>query len=148
VPCGLRRTFYVLIPATIVLAFMPLLAQPVTASYNTHILGTFYNYSHPVIYQIYEIRYLPLAAIAALTASLLVLLLKKTDPVSWSKMLFAVGMGALGFSLMRLFILAPYSNNQVWFVFWEEITELMFVAGAGIVLWIFRPGLFTRKEAA
>jgi rhodanese-related sulfurtransferase len=148
VPCGLRRTFYVLIPATLVLAFMPLLAQPVTPSYNTRILGTFYNYSHPVIYQIYEIRYLPMAAIAALTASLLVLLLKKTDPVSWSKMLFAVGMGALGFSLMRLLILAPYGDNQVWFAFWEEITELMFVAGAGIVLWIFRPGLFPRKEAA
>ncbi|MGB2615152.1 MAG: rhodanese-like domain-containing protein [Phycisphaerae bacterium] len=148
VPCGLRRMFYVLIPATIVLAFMPLLAQPVTASYNTNILGTFYNYSHPVIYQIYEIRYLPVAAIAALTASLLVLLLKKTDPVSWSKMLFAVGMGALGFSLMRLFILAPYGDNQVWFTFWEEITELMFVAGAGIVLWIFRPGLFPKKETS
>jgi rhodanese-related sulfurtransferase len=148
VTCGLRRTFYVLIPATIVLAFMPLLAQPVISSYNTKILGTFYNYSHPAIYQIYEIRYLPVAAIAALTASLLVLLLKKTDPVSWSKMLFAVGMGALGFSLMRLFILAPYGDNQVWFVFWEEITELMFIAGAGIVLWIFRPGLFPKKETS
>jgi len=148
VPCGLRRMFYVLIPATIVLAFMPLLAQPVLFSYNTNILGTFYNYSHPAIYQIYEIRYLPAVAIAALTVSFLVLLLKKTDPVSWSKVLFAAGMGALGFSLMRLFILAPYSDNQVWFVFWEEITELMFVAGAGIVLWIFRPGLFPRKEAA
>lgn len=145
-PCGLRRTFYVLIPAAMILAFMPLLADLETPSYNTRILGTPYNYSHPVVYQVFETRYLPVVAILLFGASLVVLLVKRADPVFWSKLLFAAGMGALGFSLLRLFIFAPYKDEQVWFVLWEEMTELMFVAGAAIVLWIFRHGLFAESK--
>ena len=141
VPCGLRRMFYILIAAPIILAFVPLTAQLRPFSYNTNILGTFYKYSHPGIYQLFEIRYLPIAAIVLLTASLLVLILTKQHQMFWPKILFSAGMGALGFSLMRLFLYAPYSQNQVWFAFWEEITELMFVVGVGITLWIFRRGL-------
>jgi rhodanese-related sulfurtransferase len=142
VPCGLRRLFYLLIPATMVLAFMPLTAGFPADSYNTTILGTYYNYSHPVVYQVYEIRLLPILALALMAASLAVLLLKKREPVAWSKLLFAAGMGPLGFSLMRLFIYAPYHTNQVWFAFWEEITELLFVIGVAVVLWLFRKALF------
>ena len=154
VPCRLRQLFYVLIPAHIILAFMPLLA-PIgsglagleTPSYNTRIFGAFYNYSHPAIYQLYELRFLPVVAIALMGASLAVLLLNRSDPVRWSKFLFAAGMGPLGFSLLRLFIYAPYRQNQVWFTFWEEVTELMFVVGAGAVLWLFRRGLFAGEGA-
>jgi len=142
VACGLRRLFYLLIPATMVLAFMPLTAGFPADSYNTTILGTYYNYSHPVAYQVYEIRLLPVLALALMAASLAVLLLKKREPVAWSKLLFAAGMGPLGFSLMRLFIYAPYHANQVWFAFWEEITELLFVIGVAVVLWLFRKALF------
>jgi rhodanese-related sulfurtransferase len=148
VPCGLRRVFYVLIPAHIALAFIPFLARPQPVSYNTEIFGAFYNYAHFVSYQLYELRYLPLAAMALMTASLLALVLKKTDPVRLSKVLFACGMGALGFSLLRLFTFAPYRNDLVWFIFWEEATELMFVVGVGILLWIFRRGLFGAARPA
>ena len=141
-PCGLRRMFYLLIPATMTLAFMPLTADFSADSYNTTILGTLYNYSHAVLYQVYEIRLLPVAALALMAASFAVLLLKKREPVAWSKFLFAAGMGPLGFSLMRLFIYAPYHANQVWFAFWEEITELLFVVGVAVILWLFRKGLF------
>jgi len=139
---GLRRMFYLLIPATMTLAFMPLTADFSADSYNTTILGTLYNYSHAVLYQVYEIRLLPVAALALMAASFAVLLLKKREPVAWSKFLFAAGMGPLGFSLMRLFIYAPYHANQVWFAFWEEITELLFVVGVAVILWLFRKGLF------
>jgi hypothetical protein len=145
-PCGLRRTFYVLIPAAMVLALVPLTAPLGTPSYNTRILGTFYNYSHAVAYQVFEIRYLPAVAIVLLGVSVGVLLLGRREPVLWSKVLFAAGMGALGFSLLRLVLLAPYRDNQVWFVFWEEATEMMFVAGAAAVLWIFRRGLFAGQR--
>jgi rhodanese-related sulfurtransferase len=148
VPCGLRRMFYLLIPATMVLAGMPLVAGFSTVSYNTLILGTPYNYSHPVLYQIYEYRLLPAAALGLMALSLAALALKKQNAVEWSKLLFAAGMGALGFSLLRLFIYAPYAENQVWFAFWEEITELLFIVGVVAVLWIFRKGLLAKTEAA
>jgi rhodanese-related sulfurtransferase len=142
VACGLRRLFYLLIPATMVMACMPLTVAFSGDSYNTTILGTYYNYSHPIVYQIYEIRLLPVLALLLMAVSLAVLLLKKHEPVAWSKFFFAAAMGPLGFSLLRLFIYAPYHENQVWFAFWEEITELLFVVGAAAVLWLFRKGLF------
>ena len=63
------------------------------------------------------------------------------EDVILSKLLFAAGMGPLGFSLLRFFLFASFKNNQVWFEFWEEATELLFIAGVGIALWIFRDGL-------
>jgi hypothetical protein len=125
-----------------VMAFMPLTAGFSADSYNTTILGTYYNYSHPIVYQIYEIRLLPVLALMLMAVSLAVLLLKKREPVAWSKFFFAAAMGPLGFSLLRLFIYTPYHENQVWFAFWEEITELLFVVGVAAVLWLFRKGLF------
>ena len=147
VPCGLRRVFLVLIPAHIVLAFIPLTARPHLASYNTRIFGTFYNYSHQGIYQMFEIRYCPIAAIVLFSASLLVLLLKKRDAVQWSKVLFAAGMGPFAFGVLRLVLFAAWRDNLLWFAGWEEITEFMYVAGVAIVLWIFRRGLFGKIPA-
>lgn len=141
-PCGLRRTFLFLIPALMVLCGVPLAADFTLTAYNTRILGTFYSWGHPVVYQIFEIRYLPAAALGLLSASLAVLMFKRHDAVQWSKLFLAAGLGALGFSFFRLALVQIYRDNLVWYSFWEEITELIFVAGAGLVLWLFRHGLF------
>lgn len=146
--CGLKRVFMFLIPAAAILTFIPLTAELVSVSYNTRILGTFYNYSHPVVYQILEFRYLPVAALALLAVSLLVLLCKSNEPVLWSKVLFAAGIGALGFSFFRLVFFYAYRDNLVWFGVWEEVTELLFMLGASLVLWSFRPGLFGEESFA
>jgi len=145
-PCGLRRVFLLLIPAHIVLAFMALTAEPHMVSYNTRIFGTFYNFSHAGIYQLYEIRYCPVVAIVLFAASLLVLLLKKRDPVALSKVLFAAGMGPFAFGLLRLVLLGAYRDNMVWFAGWEEITEFLYIIGVAAVLWIFRHGLAEKSE--
>jgi hypothetical protein len=39
-------------------------------------------------------------------------------------------------------LLAVYRDNLVWFAAWEEVTELLFVVAAGLILWFFRHGLF------
>jgi len=148
VPCGLKRLFHFMIPASIVMAFLPLTAGLSAASYNTEILGTFDNYSHPVIHQVYEIRLLPVAAIVLLAGALAVLLPRGESSVAWSKLLFSAGAGALGFSLLRLAIYAPFEQRQVWYTFWEEITELLFICGVAAILWIFRRGLLAGDEAA
>jgi hypothetical protein len=41
-----------------------------------------------------------------------------------------------------------YDQNRVWYLFWEETTELVFIAGVGIALWIFRRTLWGRTAAA
>ena len=147
VPCGLKRTFLIVIPAVMTLAFMPLTASIKLPSYNASIFGMFYNYSHPAAYQMFEIRYCPILGLLLLGASLGALLLKKGDPVPLAKVLFAAGMGPLGFGLLRLFISTPYGDNLVWFVFWEEATEMLFIAAVAYILWTFRKGLFGKGSS-
>jgi rhodanese-related sulfurtransferase len=141
VPCGFRRLFLFLIPAVMIVSLAPLCAQLVPVSYNTKIFGTFYNYSHLIVYQVFELRYLPAAAVLLLTASLLLLQFKRKNPVLWSKVFFAAGVGAIGFSFFRFVMFHAYRDNLVWYAAWEEITELLFIIGVGLVLWIFRHGL-------
>jgi hypothetical protein len=64
-----------------------------------------------------------------------------------AKVLFAGGAGFLGFSFFRLFLFAPYADNVVWQFFWEEATEIIFIAGLVIILWLFRKGLFPKTAA-
>jgi len=142
VPCGLRRMFHLILPAAIILACMPLFARPVMVSYDTTVVGTVYNYSHPLVYQIFEIRYLPVAAVVLLSIGWTFLIACREQGIYWSKLFFAAGSGALGFSFFRLLLLHVYRDDLVWFVAWEEITELMFIVGTLATLWIFRDSLF------
>jgi rhodanese-related sulfurtransferase len=142
VSCGVKRWFYFLIVSTMILAFMPFSAPLQLISYNTQIFGTFYNHSHPVIYQIFEVRYCPIYAILMFTISCLVLLMKRENAVGISKIFFAAGLGPFGFGFLRLILLHAYRENLVWFNFWEELTELIFVVGIGLTLWLFRHNLF------
>ena len=148
--CGLQRMFLLLIPAVMAICFMPLSADLIPLSYNTEIFGTFYNYSHSVVYQVFEVRYLPVTALVLLAISWGVLRMKKTEAVHWSKVFFAAGTGTLGFSFFRLILLHVYRDNLPWFAIWEEVTELLFIISAALVLWIFREGLFAavRDRAA
>jgi rhodanese-related sulfurtransferase len=146
-PCGARRLFLLMTPFAGILSAMPFLAPFNTMTYNTFVLGTFYTYSHPVIHQVFEIRYCPTLAITLFGLSLIVLLVKKDKPAPLAgKLFFAAGMGALGFGMFRLLLGAVFENNLVWFDFWEEITELLYMASVGCVLWIFRRRLFQKTS--
>jgi len=148
-PCGLVRTFEFMIPALAVLALLPAMGQPAAVSYNTKILGGFYNYSHAVVHQLYEIRFCPIAAAVLLALAFAALVWKRKEPVAWSKALFCAGIGALGFSYLRWVLFAGFREDLVWFETWEEITELIYILGVAFVLWTFRHGLFaTARERA
>lgn len=147
VPCGLKRTFLMIIPASILLAFMPLCSDWHNNSYNTMILGTFYNYAHRIIYQQFENIYCPTAAIILLAISLFILLLKKNDSLPLAKIFFAAGIGPLGFGMLRSILAGMYSQNMVWLNFWEELTELLFIVGVCFILWVFHQSLFKTVDA-
>ncbi|MDO8635894.1 MAG: hypothetical protein Q7R34_06555, partial [Dehalococcoidia bacterium] len=140
-PCGLTRLFYFLTPSLVVLAFIPLLVGTNPVSYNTSIFGVRYELSHPVRVQVLETRYFPILAIFLLAASLLFLLLNKNNKTELYKILFSAGTGFLGFGFFRLIFFGVYRDNLVWPNFWEELTELMYMAGIGFVLFIFRHSL-------
>jgi hypothetical protein len=137
-PCGLRRVFQFLIPAMAIVALAPFTAYVVPTSYDTTILGTPYNYSHPVLCQVFEKRYLPAAAVGLFVVSWGVLQYARRDAVLWSKIFFSAGVGAIGFSFFRLVAFHAYRDNLAWFGAWEEVTELLFILGVGAVLWVFR----------
>jgi hypothetical protein len=143
VPCGLRRVFYLLIVAMMVVAGMLLTADFHDVSYNVEIYGTPYHYTNPMAYQLYEIVYCPLAAMVMFAVSLVMLLRAKGNRLGAAKMAFAGGFGALGFGSLRMILAGAYSQRMVYFIFWEEATELLFILGVCCVLWIFRSGLFT-----
>jgi hypothetical protein len=137
-PCGLKRLFKFTIPGLMVVSFMPLTAPFQLNAYRTELLGSPHYYHHMVSSQWFELRVCPVLALLFLTASWLVLLFKRTEPVSVSKALMAAGTGPLGFGIMRMSIVATFSGNQVWLNFWEEFTELLFIVSVLLVLWTFR----------
>ena len=145
VECGLRKLFLLLIPATALLALMPLCSGFRPVAYNTRVLGMLHSYRHPVMHQLYELRYLPVLAVVLLAASFLVLWLVERRPVVYSKILFSAAVGAMGFSLLRLMLVAPFGDNQVGFAFWEETTELLYVGVVGAVLVFFQRGLLAKQ---
>ncbi len=147
VPCGFQRLFLFLIPAVMLVALMPLCAAIVPVAYNTRIWGTVYTYSHPVVYQVFEQRYLPVVAIVLLAISWVTLRFKRTDAVAWAKVFFAAGVAAIGFGFLRLVLFHCYRDNLVWFGAWEEITELLFILAVALVLWLFREA-FTLAESS
>jgi rhodanese-related sulfurtransferase len=144
VQCGLQRLFLLLIVALAIVALMPLNSDWHYSSYNTKIFGTFYSYLHRVIYQQYERVFCPIVSAVLLTVSLLILAFKKERPLPLAKLLLAAGIGPMGFGLLRTVLAGLYSQNKMWFDFWEETTELLFVAGICYVLWIFRQQLLQR----
>lgn len=146
-PCGLRRMFAMLIPATIIVAFIPLCADLRPSVYDTTVWGKPVHYAEALSDQLFGIRYCPALAILLMTASWLVLLFKRVEPVSPAKILFAAALGPLGFGFMRLFLVAVYRNDAVWANAWEEITELIFVVAIAFVLWIFRQALFAPESS-
>ncbi len=52
--------------------------------------------------------------------------------------LFCAGVGFFGFGSFRVTLGLVYAERIVWAIFWEELTELMFVAAVMYVLWIFK----------
>jgi len=142
VSCGLQSLFVYLAFAGVLIALMPLTAKTYTVSYNTEIWGTPYNYNHPIIYQLAEVRYYPaMASVLFLTAALL-LKFKLHQPLHPSKIFFAGAMGAFGFSLFRFLVFQGYRDNLVWMDFCEETTEFLYIAVVVVILWYFRRALF------
>jgi rhodanese-related sulfurtransferase len=147
VPCGLRRLFYVLLPLAMVLSLLLPTAGWHDTAYVTQVFGHPYVYGHLFAFQMFENWYCGLAALALFAISLVVLAVRKQAGIEVSKIFFAAGLGPLLFGGLRMLLGAAYDQNRVWYLFWEEGTELAMIVAVCIVLWIFhRPlGLWINR---
>jgi hypothetical protein len=122
----LRRAQWSLAPVLLALAGCVLGAPLHLESYATRIFGVLHGYHHAVVHQLYELRYLPVVAIILLVASGAGIGTRTGRPIAMGLLSGAVG--ALGFSLFRLFLVAVFAENLLWFSVWEELLEFVSIA--------------------
>ena len=146
IACGVQSFLIFVGIAGALVALMPLSSELHLVSYNTTIWGTSYNYSHPIIYQLFEFRYFPVLASGLFLAAAVILQFGRHNRLHLSKMIFAAAVGTFGFSLFRFIVFHGYRTNLVWMDFWEEVTEFIFIFGVISVLWFFRRSLFKRES--
>jgi rhodanese-related sulfurtransferase len=148
--CRVRRAYQLIIPVLALLATIPLFAIPLLDGHTGLVFGYQYYYARFGVYQLYENRLLPLLALLCFAAAYLPLWRKRNNPAipHLTQVFLAAGLGALCFSLIRLALSRAFAANLVYFDFWEELTELVFIVAIGAGLWVFREALFPRGVLA
>ena len=140
--CKARVIARFILPILAVLTFIPILSPLQPDVYAVAIFNFPYSYTRLNIYEIYERRVLPALALIAFFIAYLSLWRKGEPPIPFITKIFAcAGLGALGLSFFRLTLNAIFVDNLVWFEFWEEATELMFVGAIAFALWQFKATL-------
>ncbi len=143
--CKLRSLSRVLVPVLAGLLFIPLLSPLQPDAYAVSLFGFPYSYTRWNVYEVYERRILPLLGLVAFAIAFFSLLRKGTTPLPVPAKIFtAAGVGALGFSFLRLGLNAIFASDLVWFEVWEETTELLYIGLVAFTLWEFRRTLLPR----
>ena len=132
VPCGLKRAFYLSIPALMIVAMMIPTADWRDNSYNTLIFGEPYNYGHLRVFQQLEDWYCPAAAVVMFGASLAILLFKRATRSGPPRSPLPPASARWGSACSACCLGAAYDGNRVWVLFWEEATELLMTFGSAV----------------
>ncbi len=141
--CKAEKFTPVIVICFLFLSFMPLTARTTGAAYSTTtISGTASACLHPIWLQIYEIRVLPWNAITLLLIALILYIARHKKSASSIQVFMSFGIGFFCFSIFRLGLLAIYRHNLFWFIFWEELTELLFMCFIIWYLWQFYRNVF------
>jgi len=134
--CRMRKFVFFIIPALIITALIPFTLPLDPYSYTLKIFNSEVLFKSTDILQNIEVRAYPFVAVLLLAGSAIVLKLTK-DITLWSYLFFP-GFGFMTFSLFRFFFTFAFIYNPVWSNFWEEMTELLLIAGIMIFLQIFK----------
>lgn len=144
--CKVHSVAQFLMPLLAGLIFIPILSPLQPDSYAVSIFRFPYSYMRLSFYEAYERRILPLFALTSFAIAYVPLLVRRNPPLPLlTKAFTAAGLGALGFSFFRLVLNAIFADNLVWFEFWEETTELMYIGFILFTLWQFRRTLLPRR---
>ncbi|MCC6298649.1 MAG: hypothetical protein IT314_05085 [Anaerolineales bacterium] len=132
-PAGNKLRFITLPLAA--LAFLPLLSPLQTDAYAANIFNFPYSYLRLEVYQLNERRVLPLLALIAFGIAFFSIRQRHESFSFSSKFFLCAGAGALGFSFFRVALNILFAETLVWFEFWEETAELIFVGAIARMLW-------------
>lgn len=133
VSCNLRLMFLYLVPATAIIAGIPLSGDLGSYFYVGDVFGGDVLFGHFLYQQIIEYRICPLLSIVLLIISGFYLFQFREKGMPVAKIYFAAALGPLFFGLMRFIMFEVYRGNPLWAEAWEEITEFIFI---GFILWM------------
>lgn len=131
--CNMWYVSLFVVPAAAVIVGIPLSASLGSRFYAGDVFGSTVLFGHPVEYQFLETRIYPAIALVFFLCSFAALLLGKEKRFDVAKILFAMGLGPLGFSLLRFLFYWGYQATPLWADAWEEITEFLFIL---FIFWI------------
>ncbi|MBU0728939.1 MAG: hypothetical protein KKE17_00755 [Proteobacteria bacterium] len=146
VSCTIRRLFQLLLIAASLIALMPLVSRLGGYFVIGNVFGTQVVFGHSLIQQIMETRVCPVVAIVFFAIAWLVLQVKKEKGLELAKILFAIGLGPLGFSIMRFIVFWGFAHNPIWADIWEEITEFILIAAIYYLLFLSRGSARNEKS--
>jgi hypothetical protein len=111
-------------------------------SYNSYIFSTLYNYIWQKADQLFEIRYCPIIALVMFLAAFIILQYSKVHSALKTAQIFiSAGVGALAFSMFRLFLNTVYMQNLSMADSWEEISEFLMITIIAYILFQFHQRL-------
>lgn len=125
--CTMRIIFLYIVPALFVVAAMPLTAPIGNRFYTGLVFGQQVMFGHPLLNQMVEVRFFPAVSALFLLLSFGTLLFLREKGFASAKILVALGLGPLLFSLMRFICFWGYGEHPLWADVWEEITEFLFI---------------------
>lgn len=124
--CAVRRVLRLLVVVLGVLAVMPLTTAVNETAYATGLFDKTHVFLREGVYQAYEIRFLPGAAIVFLIWAWW-RLRRKGHPARNTQIIVAGAMAAIGFAWVRCGLLAAFENDQAWVDVWQQVMGLGFV---------------------
>ena len=146
VGCGLHRLFLFGAPALALVALLPLPAPIPQVDLILPVFGTDVIYRYSPMEQWAVFRGYPMAAAIALLATF-GLLLRGQHGLAASQWTFFGGLGLMGFSMLRFFLLSAFDQMPIWADTFEELTELITVVGIAVLLWVFRRSFWPRRDS-
>jgi hypothetical protein len=147
VTCGIRKVAHLVLPALLALTFIPWLTNISEIAYNTKILTFGHFYQRALPSQYYEVRFIPVASFLLFGAAWLTLFMTPKTPLHPTvRTLTSAGLGLWGFGMFRAILGLLFASNLVWFYFWEELTELMFILAVIYLVLNFRKTLMPELD--
>jgi len=141
-PCNLRLLFLFTIAGAAIISLMPLTAGFMNVYYKGVVFGETEVFGMPLFQQILALRVFPIIGFIFIFISWVTLLWKKEEGITASKDLFAIGLGPVGYSLLTFMTYWGFQNSLLWAEVWEECSEVLFIMGVAVTLFVFRKTLF------
>ncbi len=114
---------------------------------QTLVFGAVYNYAHLRVHQQFENWYCAAAAVVMFSRLAGHARGGRNAGDRRGQDRLCGGDGTAGVWDARLVLGSAYDQNRVWYLFWEETTELLLIFGVCFVLWVFRHTLAPRLVA-